>query len=208
MACSSPNFLPFELMALVLSFMGENVFEIAVNMLFDDVTGPMSESLINYIQNKYPNKSWFFFMNSYNMSYDDFFNFKILHFKPDGTVEAFYHFNMYIYNFNSHLRFRTPDGTLYEITNDSFQYVEPMYKKIKFDSYKQSSLPFKSDIADVFNHTKYTGLTIEWLIDNYIMLLDEKVYFSECNENVKDLNSYQSPDDFTVFDNATSVRVL
>jgi hypothetical protein len=208
------NFLPFEIIAMILSYLGDNIDDIAANMLFDYVSGQqgsdgsMSESLINYLQEKYPGKSWFFFMNSRNksFSYDDFFNFKILHITWDGTVEAFYNLDNPITNFGSHMRMCTSDGVIYEFDPDMVQCIEPDYTKLNYTShFIQESIHIPWNYENSYNmyHIGNTKLSFSWAIDTMHSLLDTHELYDEYNEfaidYILDLTEY-APDDFTVFD--------
>ena len=208
------NFLPFEIIAMILSFLGDNIDDIAANMIFDYASGQqgsngsMSESLINYLQEKYPGKSWFFFMNSRNnsFSYDDFFNFKILHITWDGTVEAFYNLDNPIKNFGSHMRMCTSDGVIYEFDPDMVQCIEPDYSKLTYTShFNQDSIHIPWDYENSYDmcYIKNTKLSFIWAIDTMHSLLDTHELYDQYNEFAIDYDldlTECAPDDFTVFD--------
>lgn len=202
------NFLPFELIAMVLSFLGDNIPDIAANMLFDDPSGPMSASLINYLLEKYPGKTWFFFMNSYDdkFTYDDFFNFKILHIKIDGTVEAFYHFDNPIKNFGSHMRMRASDGVIYEFETDSIQCIDPDFTKLTYISHftmQTDYIPWDYEVSFDLHYLKNIKLPFIWAIDTMHRLLDTDEMYDEYNQFAIDYAldlTEGAPDDFNVYD--------
>ena len=210
------NFLPFEIIAMILSFLGDNINEIAANMIFDDITshqgstntGPLTAMLINYLIEKYPTKNWFFFMNSHNnsFSYDDFFNFKILHINPNGTIDAFYHIENPIKNFGSHMRMRTSDGVIHDFDCDQVQCIEPDYTKLNYTSHfiqESVHVPWDYDNSYVMHYIKYTKLSFYWVINTMHQLMDTYELYDEYNEFAidyeLDLTEY-APDDFSVYD--------
>lgn len=208
------NILPFENIVMILSFLGDNIDDIACNMLFDYVSGQqgcngfMSGSLINYFQEKYPGKSWLFFMNRSNnsFSYDDFFNFKILHISWDGTVEAFYNINNPIKNFGSHMRMCTSNGIIYEFNTEIIQSIEPDYSKLTYTShFNQDSVHIPWDYENSYNmyYIKNTKLSFIWAVDTMHTLLNTHKMYDEYDEFAIDYDLYITecaPNDFTVFE--------
>ena len=155
-------------------------------------------------------------MNSHNnsFSYDDFFNFKILHITSDSTIEAFYHIENSIKNFGSHMRMRTSDGVIHDFDWDQVQRIEPDYTRLNYTSHfiqESVHVPWDYDNSYAMYHIRYTKLSFYWSIDTMHQLIDTYELYDEYNEFAidyyLDLTEY-APDDFSVYDKAISVNVI
>lgn len=146
-------FLPFDIIAMVLYFLGDNMPEIAANLLLEDPTGPFSASLINYLLEKYPGKTWFFFMNSYDYSFslDNYFSFQILHI-TDDIFEAFYSLNTKVNTYKEHMRIHSSSTDfIYEFDNE-FYTLGPQVNTYNEHMRIRTSSTGSTDYIYEFNH--------------------------------------------------------
>jgi hypothetical protein len=146
-------FLPFDIMAMVLYFLGDNMPEIAANLLLEDPTGPFSASLINYLLEKYPGKTWFFFMNSYDYSFslDNYFSFQILHI-TDDIFEAFYSLDTQVNTYNEHMRIHSSSTNFIYEFNDAFYSLGPQVNTYNKHMRIRTSSTGSTDYIYEFNY--------------------------------------------------------